>query len=68
MYLLYRSDSGVAVSYGSVLADPMPEGLTVRLMTDEETAGVFGGWLMWDADSLTFVQNPNWTPLVEPNP
>jgi hypothetical protein len=68
MYLLYRTANGQSVSIGSVLADPMPEEFTVRPMSDDETAGVLEGRLMWDADSLTFVQNPNWTPPEEPNP
>ena len=66
-YLVYFTDTGKADSYGSVLADPMPAEFTVRPMTEDETAGVQEGRLMWDADSLTFVQNPNWTP-PEPEP
>ncbi len=68
MYLLYRAENGQSVSIGSVLTDPIPEGLTVRPMTEDETAGVLEGRLMWDADSLTFVENPNWTPPEDPNP
>jgi hypothetical protein len=61
-YLVYFTATGKADSYGSVLADPMPAEFTVRPMSDDETSGVLEGRLMWDADSLTFVQNPNWTP------
>ena len=61
-YLVYFTDTGKADSYGSVLADPMPDGFTIRPMSEEETAGVQEGRLMWDADSLTFVVNPTWTP------
>ena len=68
MYLLYRIENGQSVSIGSVLADQIPDGLTVRPMSEDETRGVLEGRLMWDADSLTFVQNPNWTPPEEPNP
>jgi hypothetical protein len=68
MFLLYRIESGQSVSIGSVLTDPIPEGLIVRSMTQEETAGVLEGRLMWDADSLTFVQNPNWTPPAPDEP
>jgi hypothetical protein len=67
MYLVYFTVTGKADSYGSILADPMPEQFTVRPMSDDETAGVLEGRLMWDADSLTFVENPNWTPPSEPD-
>ena len=62
MYLIYETVSGQPSSIGSVLADPMPAEFTVRPMSDDETAGVLEGRLMWDADTLAFVQNPNWTP------
>lgn len=62
MYLVYFTATGKADSYGSVLADPMPAEYTIRSMSDDETSGVLEGRLMWDADSLTFVQNPNWNP------
>lgn len=61
MYLVYVTVTGEADSYGTILADPMPEGLTVRPMSEDETAGVLEGRLMWDASTLAFVQNPNWT-------
>jgi hypothetical protein len=60
-YLVYVTTTGKADSYGSVLADPMPAEFTVRPMSDDETAGVLEGRLMWDAPTLAFVQNPNWT-------
>ena len=61
-YLVYVTATGQADSYGSVLADPMPAEYTVRPMSEDETAGVLEGRLMWDADTLAFVVNPNWTP------
>lgn len=61
-YLVYSLSTGEAVSYGSVLADPMPEQFTVRALTNDETAGVREGRLMWDATTLTFVQNLHWVP------
>ena len=61
-YLVYLTLTGEAVSYGSVLADPMPEQFTVRALTDDETIGVNEGRLIWDAATLTFVQNPHWLP------
>jgi hypothetical protein len=61
-YLVYVTATGKADSYGTILADPMPEEFTVRPMSDDETAGVFEGRLMWDAPTLAFIQNPNWNP------
>ena len=61
MYLLYETVTGQSFSFGSVLTDPMPAEFTVRSMSEDETSGVLEGRLMWDADSLMFVQNPNWT-------
>jgi len=61
-YLVYLTVTGEAVSYGSVLADPMPEQFTVRVLTDDETIGVNEGRLIWDAATLTFVQNSHWVP------
>lgn len=62
MYLVYLTATGKADSYGTVLADPMPAEYTVRPMSDDETAGVGEGRLMWDAETLTFMTNPNWQP------
>ena len=61
-YLVYFTATGKADSYGSILANPMPSEFTVRPMSEDETAGVGEGRLMWDADTLAFVTNPNWTP------
>jgi hypothetical protein len=61
MYLVYVTATGKADSYGTILADPMPSEFTVRSMSEDQTAGVFEGRLMWDASTLAFVQNPNWT-------
>lgn len=62
MYLVYLTATGKADSYGTVLADPMPAEYTVRPMSEDETSGILEGRLMWDADTLAFVQNPNWNP------
>ena len=67
-YLVYFTDTGKADSIGTVLADPMPAEFTVRPMTANETSGVLEGRLMWDADTLTFVDNPNWQPPPPPEP
>ena len=60
--LVYFTDTGKADSIGTVLADPMPPEFTVRHLTEEEETGVLEGRLMWDAATLSFVNNPNWPP------
>lgn len=65
MHLVYLTATGKAHSYGSVLADPMPDQFTVRELSDDEKSGVQEGRLMWDAETLTFIQNPNWEPPVD---
>lgn len=67
-YLVYDTITGKADSYGTVLADPMPAGFTIRAMTSEERDGVLDGRLLWDAASLSFVDNPNWPPTPPPSP
>lgn len=62
MFIVLMKDSNEAYSYGTVLADPMPEQFTVRLLTDDEAVGVSEGRLMWDAATSAFVQNPHWVP------
>lgn len=66
--LVYFTDTGKADSIGTVLADPMPAEFTVRHLTHEEETGVLEGRLMWDAATLSFVENPNYPPEPPPDP
>lgn len=50
-YAVYRSDSGALVSVGTVLADPLPEGLEVREYADWPVGA-------WDAETRSFVIQP----------
>jgi hypothetical protein len=49
MYAVYDS-TGRLVSTGTVVADPLPAGLTARLLTDQEAAWLADGG-QWDAAS-----------------
>ena len=46
-YLLH-DETGRAVSVGTVVADPLPAGLTSVPLTDAEYAGIQAGALVWD--------------------
>lgn len=50
---------GNAVSYGTVVADPLPQGLTVRPLTDAETAIILSTTgHQWDAANQTVTAAP----------
>lgn len=57
-YVVYETESGIPVSYGSVLADPMPEHLSVYQMTEDETEGVRNGTHEWYAETLSVLPRP----------
>jgi hypothetical protein len=43
MFVVYFTTTGDADSFGTVLADPMPDQFTVRPLTDDETAMLADG-------------------------
>lgn len=56
-FLIY-DETGHAVSIGTVLADPMPDHLTV-VELDADDAGLLAeGKGLWDAESLSVVVKP----------
>jgi hypothetical protein len=56
-HLLYNT-TGQSVSIGTVIADPLPEGVTALPLTDEQGKGLQNGSLMWDAASRTLIATP----------
>jgi hypothetical protein len=62
-YLIY-DESGEAASIGTVLADPMPEHLTVVELADDDADLLANGRGLWDADTLSVVVKPQhlWPP------
>jgi hypothetical protein len=57
-HLLYNSTTGESVSIGTVIADPLPAGITALPLTDAEGEGLQNGTLIWDAASRTLIPTP----------
>jgi hypothetical protein len=57
-HLLYNTATGQSVSIGTVIADPLPEGITALPLTDEQGEGLQNGTLIWDAASRTLIPTP----------
>ncbi len=57
-HLLYNTATGQSVSIGTVIADPLPEGITALPLTDEQGEGMQNGTLIWDAASRTLIPTP----------
>jgi hypothetical protein len=57
-HLLYNTTTGQSVSIGTVIADPLPEGITALPLTDAEGEGLQIGTLIWDAASRTLIPTP----------
>ena len=53
---------GVPVSTGTVVADPLPAGLTARPLTDAEVAAMAAG-SAWDGETFPPVYVPPFPPL-----
>ena len=47
-HIVYNTATGASVSIGSVLADPMPEHLSVFDMSEAEKDQLFAGELVWN--------------------
>jgi hypothetical protein len=56
-YLIHNAD-GEAVSIGTVLADPMPEQLTVIELAEADADLLAAGRGIWDAATLSVVTKP----------
>jgi hypothetical protein len=57
-HLLYNTTTGQSVSIGTVIADPLPAGITALPLTDAEGEGMQNGTLIWDAASRTLIPTP----------
>ena len=64
-HLLYNTESGQSVSIGTVIADPLPEGITALPLTDEQGEGLQNGSLIWDAATRTLIPTPPPSMLAE---
>ena len=52
MYAVFRVSDGTVASFGTVVADPLPPGLSSRPLTDQESAWLATGGV-WDATTRT---------------
>ena len=57
-HLLYNDTTGASVSIGTVIADPLPAGITALPLTDEQGEGLQNGSLKWDEQTRTLVPTP----------
>lgn len=57
-HLLYNTATGASVSIGTVIADPLPAGLTALPLTDEQGEGLQNGSLKWDEATRTLIATP----------
>jgi hypothetical protein len=57
-HLLYNTTTGESVSIGTVIADPLPAGITALPLTDAEGEGMQSGTLIWDAASRSLIATP----------
>jgi len=64
-HLLYNTTTGESVSIGTVVADPLPAGITALPLTDAEGEGLQNGSLKWDAATRTLIPTPPPTQTAE---
>jgi hypothetical protein len=64
-HILYNTTTGQSVSIGTVIADPLPEGITALPLTDAEGEGLQNGLLKWDEETRTLVPTPAPTVTAE---
>jgi hypothetical protein len=64
-HLLYNTTTGESVSIGTVIADPLPEGITALPLTDEQGEGLQNGSLQWDAATRSLIPTPPPTQTAE---
>ncbi len=57
-HLLYNTATGASVSIGTVIADPLPAGITALPLTDEQGEGLQNGMLVWDAATRSLIATP----------
>jgi hypothetical protein len=56
--ILYNTTTGESVSIGTVIADPLPAGITALPLTDAEGEGLQNGSLIWDAATRSLIPTP----------
>jgi hypothetical protein len=64
-HLLYNTATGQSVSIGTVIADPLPAGITALALSDAEGEGLQNGSLIWDAATRSLIPTPPPTQTAE---
>lgn len=59
-YALHRTDTGALVSVGTVIADPLPDGLASVALTEVDRDGLRSGARTWDPATRTVIATPGW--------
>ena len=54
-YCVYVIATGEADSFGSTIADPLPDGLAAILLSEQDTAMIADGTGIWDPATLTVI-------------
>lgn len=57
-YCVYVTVTGEADSFGTVLADPMPDQYSVKELSDDETTMLLDGTGIWSPQQLAVVPRP----------
>jgi hypothetical protein len=57
-HLLHNTVTGQSVSIGTVIADPLPAGITALPLTDEQGESLQNGSLIWDAATRSLIATP----------
>lgn len=58
VYLIHSTDTGNAVSIGSVIANPLPAGLTAVPLSTDDAQALRAGTVAWDAATRTLIPPP----------
>lgn len=58
--LLHRADTGEAVSVGTVVADPIPDGLVAVALSDADRSGLETGARRWNRVTRAMEDTPGW--------
>jgi hypothetical protein len=64
-HLLYNTTTGQSVSIGTVIANPLPAGITALPLSDAEGEGLQNGSLIWEAASRSLIPTPPPTQTAE---
>jgi hypothetical protein len=64
-HLLYNTTTGQSVSIGTVIADPLPAGITAQPLSDAEGEGLQNGTLIWGAATRSLIPTPPPTVTAE---